>query len=264
MTFQRLILWILRLFNALFCTPDEDHCFVVTRLDAKGFLLVLIPNRTNKNLALCYWTGKLMYLCKKNVQEMTQEHIAALERAVEDQYGQTLSSPADFGGLCDSLKSTLGESLSMSTVKRLWGYVSGYESVRKSTLNTLSHYVGCRDWEDFCATLEHPDVSTFPTGDVVALSTLKVGDGVEVTWSPGRRIVVQYLGQGRMRVTESLRSKLTVGTTFSCAGMVNSERLTLTQVEIPGTDQALTYVCGKRGGITARVIPVNDLEPDAR
>ena len=195
---------------------------------------------------------------------MTQEHIAALKRAVEDRYGQALSSPADFGGFCDSLKGTLGESLSMSTVKRVWGYVTGYATVRLSTLNTLSHYVGCRDWQEFCETLDQPDVSSFPSGDVIALSTLKVGDNIEVTWSPGRRIVVQYMGQGRMRVTESLRSKLTVGTTFSCAGMVNGERLTLTQVEIPGTDKALSYVCGRAGGIKARVIPITGPAQDAR
>lgn len=195
---------------------------------------------------------------------MTRENIEALKRAVEDQYGQSLCSPTDFNGLCDQLRHTLGESLSMSTVKRVWGYVTGYATVRLSTLNTLSRYVGCHDWQEFCETLDQPDVSSFPSGDVIALSTLKVGDNIEVTWSPGRRIVVQYMGQGRMRVTESLRSKLTVGSTFSCVGMVNGERLTLTQVEIPGTDKALTYVCGRAGGIKARVIPITYPAQDAR
>jgi hypothetical protein len=96
------------------------------------------------------------------------------------------------------------------------------------------------------------------------MSTLAIGDRVEVTWSPGRRIVAQNLGQGRLRVVECLRSKLAVGTTFTCAGIVNGERLTLTQVETPGTEQVLTYVCGKRGGIIAKVLPINDPKPGAR
>ena len=107
-------------------------------------------------------------------------------------------------------------------------------------------------------------MSSFPTGDVVALSTLRVGDCVEVTWSPGRRIVVQNLGQGRMRVIESQRSKLAVGTAFSCSGFVNGEHLVLTQVETAGSDHSLTYVCGKHGGITARILPVTDPAQDAR
>lgn len=203
-----------------------------------------------------------MYLC--NEMEMAQVHIEDLKQAVEERFGQSINSPTDFARLCDELIATLGESLSMSTMKRVWGYVTGYATVRVSTLNTLARYVGCRDWQDFCNTLTNPDVSSFPISDVVALSTLTIGDRVEVMWSPGRRIVAQYLGQGRMRVVECVRSKLAVGTAFTCAGMLNGERLTLTQVETPGTNQVLTYVCGKRGGINARVLPVNDPEQDAR
>ncbi len=196
--------------------------------------------------------------------EMEQEHLAALREAVENRYGQSMNSPSDFAGLCDQVALVLGEQISMSTVKRVWGYVTGYATIRVSTLNILSRYAGCRDWRDFCDTLSSPDVSSFPTGDVVALSTLRVGDHVEVTWSPGRRIVAQNLGQGRMRVVESQRSKLAVGTTFSCTGFVNGEQLMLTQVETAGTDHTKTYVCGKRGGVTARILPVIDPGQDAR
>lgn len=195
--------------------------------------------------------------------EMMQEQLAALRQAVEDRYGQAINSPTDFAGLCDQLALVQGEQISVSTLKRVWGYVTGYATIRMSTLNILSRYAGCRDWRDFCDTLSSPDVSSFPTGDVVALSTLRVGDCVEVTWSPGRRIVAQNLGQGRMRVLESQRSKLAVGTTFSCNGFVNGEQLILTQVETSSAEQALTYVCGKRGGITARILSVNDPAQDA-
>ena len=198
----------------------------------------------------------LHYLCCE--MEKKQEHIEALE-----QFGQSMSSPADFARLCDELTVELGESLSMSTLKRVWGYVKGYATVRVSTLNTLARYVGCRDWKEFCESLSDPDVSSFQLGDVVAISTLTVGDCVEVTWSPGRRIVAQYLGQGRMRVVENERSKLTEGTTFTCAGIVNGERLTLTQVETKGSEQSLAYICGKRGGVTACVLPFNDPEQGA-
>lgn len=195
--------------------------------------------------------------------EMMQEQLAALRQAVENRYGQAINSPTDFAGLCDQLALAQGEQISVSTLKRVWGYVTGYATIRMSTLNILSRYAGCRDWRDFCDTLANPDVSDFPAGDVVVLSTLKVGDNVEVKWSPGRRIVAQYLGQGRMRVIESQRSKLAVGTTFSCNGFVNGEQLILTQVETSSAEQALTYVCGKRGGITARILSVNDPAQDA-
>lgn len=183
---------------------------------------------------------------------MTKQQLEALQNEVERRFGQTVNTPTDFAALSDCLQRAIGETLSVSTLKRVWGYVIGYETVRPSTLNTLARYAGCRDWNDFCTTLDNPDGSDFPDGDVVAMSTLLVGDRVEVNWSPGRRIVAQYLGQGRMRVVESERSKLAVGDTFSCAGMVCGEQLLLTQVERASSDKALTYICGKGGGITAR------------
>lgn len=184
--------------------------------------------------------------------KVSQQQLAALRSAVENHYGQTLNSPHDFMCLAEQLQNDGAGSLSISTLKRLWGYVSGYETVYVSTLNVLSRYVGCRDWQEFCETLAEIDTSDFSLGEVVALSTLKVGDEVEVRWRPGRRIVVKYLGQERMRVVVSERSKLAVGDTFSCSGMVNGEPLVLTQLEHADADQVLAYVCGKRGGITAR------------
>lgn len=184
--------------------------------------------------------------------KVSQQQLAALRSAVENHYGQTLNTPHDFMCLAGRLRAEGAGSLSMSTIKRLWGYVSGYETVYVSSLNVLSRYVGCRDWQEFCDTLNESDTSDFSLGEVVVLSSLKVGDEVEVRWHPGRRIVAKYMGQGRMRVVVSERSKLAVGDTFSCSGMVNGEQLVLTQLEHAGADQVLTYVCGKRGGITAR------------
>ena len=184
--------------------------------------------------------------------EVSQQQLNALRNAVENRYGQTLNAPHDFMCLAEQLQNEGAGSLSVSTIKRLWGYVSGYETVYVSSLNVLSHYVGCRDWQEFCETLTDIDSSDFSLGEVVALSALIVGDEVEVCWRPGRRIVVKYLGQGRMRVIVSERSKLAVGDTFSCSGMVNGEPLVLTQLEHADADQVLTYVCGKRGGIIAR------------
>lgn len=196
--------------------------------------------------------------------EKNQEYIEKLRQAVEEKLGQSVTSPTDFARLSESLLAALGESLSVSTLKRLWGYVDGYATVRTSTLNVLSRYVGCRDWNEFCQSLADNDGSSFPEGDLVAMSTLAIGDCVEVRWAPGRHIVVKNLGQWRMAVVENVRSKLLVGTTFTCAGMVNGERLTLTQVEIPGADRARSYVCGKHGGITARVLKVSGPAQDAR
>ncbi len=69
---------------------------------------------------------------------MMQDQLSALRQAVEDRYGQAINSPADFAGLCDQLALVQGEQISVSTLKRIWGYVTGYSTIRVSTLNILS------------------------------------------------------------------------------------------------------------------------------
>ena len=182
----------------------------------------------------------------------TDKAVARLLEDVKRRYGHEVTGPHDFNELSDDIAAITHERLSVSTLKRLWGYVEGYDTVRLATLGTLARYVGCRDWTDFCDTFNADDGSEWSTEPVIPISTLRPGDRVEITWQPGRRMVVLYLDQGRFRVVERERCKLAVGDSFSCAGMVCGERLVLTQVEHAGNDQVLTYVCGKKDGIQAR------------
>ena len=178
--------------------------------------------------------------------------IVRLRQDVERHFGHEVTGPHDFVELCDEIAAATNERISVSTLKRLWGYVEGYDSVRLSTLGVLARYVGCRGWSEFCDTLNSEETSEWNTESVIPVSTLRPDDRVEITWQPGRRMVAQYLGQGRFRVMERDRCKLVVGDTFSCAGMVCGERLVLTQVEHAGNNHVLTYVCGKKDGIQAR------------
>ncbi|MBO7609258.1 MAG: hypothetical protein J6S96_03530 [Muribaculaceae bacterium] len=184
-----------------------------------------------------------------NTNDMAVER---LRYDVEQRYGHQITGPHDFNELSDEIAAVTDERLSVSTLKRLWDYVKGYNTVRLATLGVLARYVGCRDWAEFCDTLTAEDTSGWHYAPVIPISTLKQGDRIEVTWHPGRRIVVQYMEQGRFRVLECERCKLAVDDTFSCIGMVCGEQLVLTQVQRIGSDCVKTYVCGKKGGIQAR------------
>lgn len=49
-------------------------------------------------------------------------------------------------------------SISLSTLKRLWGYVPYTSRPRLTTLNILSRYVGYRDFSAFCEALQEEDI----------------------------------------------------------------------------------------------------------
>lgn len=66
-----------------------------------------------------------------------------------------MSTPKDFDCLRNSIYEECHEMVSVSTLKRLWGYNRYDNTPRKSSLNPIARYVGFRDWDDF---LQHDSV----------------------------------------------------------------------------------------------------------
>lgn len=76
----------------------------------------------------------------------------ALEALVEitnNNLGFVPSTPTEFNDLSRLIHKKTGRSLSLSSIKRIWGYVryEGFPSL--TTLNTLAQYNGFKDWETF-------------------------------------------------------------------------------------------------------------------
>ena len=77
---------------------------------------------------------------------LREPSIAAVERSV----GQRIDSPRHFEMLSDSLAARVGEGLSVSTLKRIWGYLSEESTPRDSSLSVLARFAGYTDYESFC------------------------------------------------------------------------------------------------------------------
>jgi len=87
--------------------------------------------------------------------------IEQLRAAVEAAEGMRMKSPKDFEILHQHIFEKIHQSISTSTLKRVWGYMSGYSSVRPHTLDLLARYIDYRDFDDFCEQQGNP--STFST-----------------------------------------------------------------------------------------------------
>lgn len=77
-----------------------------------------------------------------------------LRKAVEEALGRKMLSHADFELLADSIFEKTHQTISPTTLKRLWGYLTEPVVPRRSTLDLLAQFVGCRNFDDFCA--QHP------------------------------------------------------------------------------------------------------------
>lgn len=77
------------------------------------------------------------------------EKVILLLRSVEKRFGHKPQSPREFKRLSQIIHNLTGESISDSTLKRLWGYDRNHGSPYRYTLDILARYSGYGSAQDF-------------------------------------------------------------------------------------------------------------------
>jgi len=188
---------------------------------------------------------------KENTAAKVIPELNSLLKEVEKVYGRRVSTTTDFESLSVVIEHEIGELLSASTLKRLWGYVGDRRIPRADTLDILSRYCGKKDFKEFCSWLTEVSGvdSQFFTERCIRTSDLSSGDCLTLGWVPDRLVRVRYLGDGRFRVLSSTNSKLKVGDEFESDGFMLNFPLYITAVYRDG--QTLpSYVAGRIHGLS--------------
>lgn len=178
--------------------------------------------------------------------------IIALRKDIEQHIGRSLQSPSDFEYLIDRIWQKQHQVFSLSTIKRLWGYVSSNGQPRLSTLNTLSRFLGYDDWNAYLTALEQrtENESDIFKGEGICTADLSVNDLIRVSWLPNRQCTFRYLGNNRFEVTESIHAKLQIGDTFDAIAFIIGKPMYLDNLK--RQDETTTsYIAGKKNGITS-------------
>ena len=178
--------------------------------------------------------------------------IKSLRSDLEQRVGQQLQSPADFQLLIQQIWEKNHAVLSLSTIKRLWGYVDSNGAPRLSTLNTLAQFLGFTDWNAYLVSLEQRGgtESAMFTGEGIQTADLQAGDKVAVAWQPNRQCTFRYLGDNQFVVEESKNAKLQQGTTFSTARFMIGQPMYLDNILLADGTRS-SYVAGKHHGLTS-------------
>ena len=164
--------------------------------------------------------------------------------------GNTIESPSDFNRLSLEIEHLTGETISVSTIKRVFGYIDSNSNPSTSTLSVLARYLGYRGWADYCERVTGD--SDFLNGYTVKSADLGVGSRVRLAWLPDRRCVVRCIEQGRFVVEEVENARLKAGDTFTALLFSLKSPAYFTDVchegEPRGTGR--DYVAGFRSGLT--------------
>ncbi len=181
--------------------------------------------------------------------------IAELRSAIEESVQRKMKAPSDFEFLAGVVWERVRETISPTTLKRLWGYIDGADKTRNSTLNILSKFVGYNDWDDFLLMLENKsDVqSSFILTDKLESSSLTIGSKIEISWQPNRHCLLEFLGNNRFTVLSSAHSKLKTTDTFDCAFFLEGQPLYIDNLVQDG-NPPVSFVAGTKGGVTLKLL----------
>ena len=185
------------------------------------------------------------------------QHITLMRQLVEESANHTVTTSNDFIFLSGEIQGRLKETLSASTLKRLWGYVEGYASVRPSTLDILARFVGFPDWETFVS--DYCEVESVQSSHRVVSKSLytkdlDVDNQVEIAWNPNRRCKLKYLGNSLFEVVTSENAKLKPGDRFLCQRFTKNQPLYVELITNDGNTEL--FVMGNKGGLTKLTLPI--------
>ena len=186
----------------------------------------------------------------ETVMNKNAPEILALRMDIEKELQRRIKTPYDFEFLTGVVWERLHEHISPTTLKRLWGYIDGADTTRRSTLCLLSRFLGYEDWEAYMAALTNrTDVeSEVFAGEGLSIDDLQAGDKIEVTWLPNRRCVFQYEGDAHFLVTEAENAKLQVGDRFETACFILGKPLYIERL-VRGDEPPTAYVAGAKNGL---------------
>lgn len=161
----------------------------------------------------------------------------------------------DFEYLSMHIQNRTGAYLSVNTLRRLWEGEKHNITPRLYTLDTIANYVGYNSYAAFRESMaaEGKCGSGFLVNDYLVSSTLQKGWHIQITWEPGRQIIVEYIGCEMFKVIESINSKLSKDDTFQADIITQGEPLYLNRLIHEGGEPT-RYFCGKTNGIKYKII----------
>lgn len=184
-------------------------------------------------------------MANRNIPELTY-----LLTEVEKKYGRRIATTTDFESLSVVIEHQIGELISSSTLKRLWGYVTLNPIPRIATLDILARYIGRKDFKDFCEGLKESNIvtSTFFSSRCQTVSELAKGAHVTLGWAPNRLVILEYLGDFQFEVIVSENSQLKIGDRFELSEIILGCPLYVSRILRNGR-YTPSYLAGRQGGI---------------
>lgn len=191
------------------------------------------------------------------------EHLERLKKEVEIHISFPLKAPDDYSRLSDLLKEKSCGTVSATTLKRIWRYISdtgaGYRP-NAYTVTALCNLIGFKNIDDFCAS-EFSIQSREYTGNYIESRMLPLGAEIELRWQPNRICVLRHENSMLFKVISVENSTtLSVGDIVECGCFTQQAPVYFARVFREGAAPS-TSIVGSASGITFKIRYPENLNP---
>ena len=173
---------------------------------------------------------------------------AAIKTEIERAYGYPLKYPADCHRLALSIRNSLNETIGVTTLKRILGFVSDVKEPRLSTLDILAKYCGFSDYDEMKRKVADGGDSDFEKDPDILSTSLAPGSIIGFEYLPDRKVTLRYIGNAEFEVLASEKGSLRKGDIVSVSCFIDGLPLIVSRVVRDGSDLG-RYIAGKVSGI---------------
>lgn len=132
---------------------------------------------------------------------------SVVKEMIECRFGTEIRYPSDCESLARDIASVTRQRISVTTLKRLCGFVNGVSEPRVYTLDILASYIGYRNYNELVASLS-PDRQAV----IERLWAEEIGIGTKLRLTfCGGKLCVEKVGEGRFCVESSSDRQLRIG-----------------------------------------------------
>lgn len=173
-----------------------------------------------------------------------------IKKLVEKKFGKEVRYSSDIEHLSIDIKNYTHKSISVNTLKRLFGMLAGVYEPRLYTLDTIAQYVDYRNWDNLAEIFNSKGNSEFDTMEEIEVEKLEIGNKIIFTYSPDRKLVITFLGGKLFKVVESENSKLQVNDVIEVSHFLINYPLVVSNVTRNNSSIG-KFTAGKVSGITS-------------
>lgn len=194
------------------------------------------------------------------------EQLQRLKKEVERRLPFPIKSPDDYSRLSDLLKAEGCGTVSATTLKRIWGYISDTGADYRPnayTVTALCRLIGFRDIEEFMSSDSTIQLREY-TGTFVESRSMPKDTIVELRWQPNRVCTMIYLGNTLFKVIDVENSTtLRKGDEVECGCFTQHAPVYFPRVFREGS-HPMTAMAGAASGITFSItLPDPEVPSDA-